>query len=45
MEEEFYNEKLNAQEALEEGYIDREEYEDWISSIEAEEQEYYEEEW
>ena len=45
MEETLYEEKLTAQEQLEEGWIDPDEYQDWLSSIEEERHAYYEEDW
>ena len=45
MEETFYDQKVTAQEALEDGQINFDEYQEWIQEIEEEQQEYFEEDW
>ena len=45
MDETFYNEKLYAQESLEEGYITIDEYNELIEEIESQEDEYYNDDW
>lgn len=45
MDEYFYNEKVIAQDALDEGYITQAEYNARIAEIEAREYKYYNDDW